>query len=205
MCSPPTPKAPEPINPYEGMSTDPRFAAAAKELGFSNVDNEDEVRQINQYLAEEDFKVAERDPNFAPARQQLLDEGLLSEDDDKYSSWYLSKIQGRMYDNTQDEAYAESQAQQQEAADRFAALMEKQAEDARNYRPKQADLPPVMAPVVQPKPIPVAPPTPRMEIQRTPPAPELTRTDNNMAIIKQSSTARSRLRRRTRGTASLSA
>lgn len=203
MCSPPTPSVPE-INPYEGLNTDQQFADAQKALGITNVDNPDEVRRINAYIAQEDYNRLARDEGFTTAEAQLKEEGLLS-DSDALGPDYFGAVQARQSEIANDAAYADSQAQQQAAADQFAALMEKQAEDARNYRPKQADLPPVMAPVVQPKPIPVAPPTPRMEIQRTPPAPELTRTDNNMAIIKQSSTARSRLRRRTRGTASLSA
>ena len=203
MCSPPTPSVPE-INPYEGLNTDQQFADAQKALGIKNVDNPDEVRRVNAYIAQEDYNRLARDEGFTTAEAQLKEEGLLS-DSDALGPDYFGAVQARQSKIANDAAYADSQAQQQAAADQFAALMEKQAEDARNYRPKQADLPPVMAPVVQPKPIPVAPPTPRMEIQRTPPAPELTRTDNNMAIIKQSSTARSRLRRRTRGTASLSA
>ena len=203
MCSPPTPSVPE-INPYEGLNTDQKFADAQKALKIKNVNNPDEVRRINAYIAQEDYNRLARDEGFTTAEAQLKEEGLLT-DSDALGADYFGAVQARQSQNANDAAYAESQAQQQAAADQFAALMEKQAEDARNYRPKQADLPPVMAPVVQPKPIPLAPPTPRMEIQRTPPAPELTRTDNNMAIIKQSSTARSRLRRRTRGTASLSA
>jgi hypothetical protein len=203
MCSPPKPSVPE-INPYEGLNTDQKFADAQKALGIKNVDNAEEVRKINAYIAQQDYNRLSRDEGFTTAEAQLKEEGLLS-DSDALGADYFGAVQARQSENANDAAYAESQAQQQAASEQFAALMEKQAEDARNYRPKQADLPPVMAPVVQPKPIPVAPPTPRMEIQRTPPAPELTRTDNNMAIIKQSSTARSRLRRRTRGTASLSA
>lgn len=214
MCSAPKPKAPEPVNPYAGMSTDPRFSAAAAKLGIK-VDTEDAVRRVNQVIAEEDYAIAERDSNFAPARQQLLDEGILGENDDRYASWYLSKIQGRMYDITQDESYAEQQAATDKAAKDFQDMMSAQSaaqakmmEDMMNapqYSAQQAAVAPVMAPVVTPEPIPVAPPTPRMDIQRTPPAPELTTSPNNMTIVKQSASARSRQRMRSRGTASLSA
>jgi hypothetical protein len=214
MCSAPKPKTPEPVNPYEGMSTDPRFSAAAAKLGIE-VDSEDAVRRVNQVIAEEDYAIAERDPNFNPARQQLLDEGLLSKDDDRFSSWYLSKIQGRMYDNTQDEAYAQQSADTDKAAQDFKDMMAAQSEEqakmmedmmnAPTYSARQAPLAPVMAPTVTPEPIPVAPPTPRMEIQKTPPAPELTSSPNNMTIVKQSASSRSRQRMRSRGTASLSA
>lgn len=215
MCSAPKPKTPDPVNPYEGMTTDPRFAAAAKELNISDVDTDDDVRRINRRLAEEDYQIAARDPNFSPARQQLIDEGLLKPEDDEYSPWYLSKIQGRMYDNTQDEAYAQQQATTDKAAQDFKDMMSAQSEaqakmmedmmNAPQYSAQQAPVAPVMAPVVTPEPIPVAPPTPRMEIQKTPPAPELTTSSNNMTIVKQSASARSRQRMRSRGTASLSA
>lgn len=214
MCSAPKPpKAPK-VNPYEGMNTDPRFAAAAKELGITKVDKDKDVREINQYLQEQDYNIAARDPNFNTARQQLLDEGLLSDQDNQYEPWYLSKIQGRMYDNTQDEAYAEQQAATDKAAQDFKDLMAQQSEEqakmmeemmnAPTYQARQGDVAPVMAPVVTPKPIPVAPPTPAMEIQKTPPAPELTQTANNMAIVRQPKSARARQRSRSRGTASLS-
>ncbi len=213
MCSAPQPKAPE-INPYEGMTTDPRFANAAKQLGIGTVKHEDEVRRVNQYLAEENYRVAERDPNFGTARQQLIDEGRLKNNDDKYAPWYLSEIQGRMYDITQDEAYAKQKADTDKAAQDFKDMMSKQSEEqakmmeemmnAPKYQARQAAVPPVMAPVVTPKPIPVAPSTPRMEIQKTPPAPELTTSPNNMTIVRQSKSARTRQRIRSRGTASLS-
>ena len=214
MCSPKAPSTPK-VNPYQGMTTDIRFAKAADELGLDEVDRDWEVRKVNAYLAKQDYQIAARDPNFGTARQQLFDEGLLKEEDDKYQPWYLSQIQGRMYDNTQDEAYAEQQASTDKAAQDFKDMMSKQSEaqakmmedmlNAPKYSARQAPLAPVMAPSVTPEPMPVAPPTPRMEIQKTPPAPELTSSPNNMTIVKQSASSRSRQRMRSRGTASLSA
>ena len=213
MCSPSAPSTPR-INPYEGMTTDARFAAAADELGLDEVDRDWEVRKVNDYLAKQDYEVAARDPNFGTARQQLLDEGLLKEDDDNYSPWYLSTIQGRMYDNTQDEAYAEQKASTDKAAQDFKDMMNEQSEsqaqmmedmmNAPTYQAQQGSVAPVMAPVVTPDPIPVTPSTPTMKIQKTPPAPELVQGPNKMAIVRQSKTARTRQRSSSRGTASLS-
>ena len=212
MCSAPKPKTPK-VNPYAGMTSDPKFSAAAKELGISNVNKEDEVRQIIEYIMGQDIDRASRDPNFNPARDQLLEEGILKPED-KLDAWYLSQVQDRMYTNTQDEAYAQQKADTDKSAQDFKDMMAEQAEsqaemmekmmNAPTYQARRGDVAPVMAPVVTPKPIPVAPPTPRMEIQKTPPPPELTQTPNNMAIIRQSKSARSRQRIRSRGTASLS-
>lgn len=212
MCSAPKPKTPK-VNPYSGMTSDPKFSAAAKELGISNVNSEDEVRRINEYIMGQDIDRASRDPNFNPARDQLLEEGILKPED-KLDAWYLSQVQDRMYTNTQDEAYEQQKADTDKSAQDFKDMMAEQAEsqaemmekmmNAPTYQARRGDVAPVMAPVVTPKPIPVAPPTPRMEIQKTPPPPELTQTPNNMAIIRQSKSARSRQRIRSRGTASLS-
>jgi hypothetical protein len=212
MCSPKPPSAPK-VNPYEGLSTDPRFEAARQELGIDEVDREWEVTKINEYIQKQDVERASRDPNFNPARDQLLNEGVLKADD-PLDAWYLSQVQDRMYTNTQDEAYAQQKADTDKAAQDFKDMMSAQSEaqakmmeeimNAPTYQARQGDVAPVMAPVVNPKPIPVAPPTPTMEIQETPPAPELTQTTNNMAIVRQPKTARARQRTRSRGTASLS-
>ena len=213
MCSAPKPKTPK-VNPYTGMTSDPKFSAAARELGISNVDSEDEVRRINEYIMGQDIDRASRDPNFNPARDQLLEEGILKPED-KLDAWYLSQVQDRMYTNTSDEAYEQQKADTDKSAQDFKDMMAEQSEasakmmeemmNAPKYMARQAPLAPVMAPIVTPKPIPVAPPTPRMEIQKAPPAPELTTSPQNMAIVKQSASFRSRQRLRSRGTSLLSA
>lgn len=175
MCSAPKPKTPDPVNPYEGMVTDEYFYQAARELGITEPDGEGQVRDIKNQMIKNQIGRAERDPNFGIARQQLLDEGLLTNNDWKGEE-YLSTIQGRMYDNTMDEAYAEQKAQTDKSAQDFKDMMSAQSEsqakmmeemmNAPTYQARRADVAPVMAPVVTPKPIPVAPPTPRMEIDR---------------------------------------
>lgn len=202
MCSAPTPPSPPEVNPYAGLRSDPRFDEAANALGISDVNSDEDVRQINEYLLQQDIAYAQRDPNFETARQQLLDEGRLTAADAQ-DARYLSEIQGRMYDITQDEAYAEQQATTEKAAQDFQEMMREEAA-RNNFQAQQGAVAPVLAPVVQPKPIPVAPPTPRMEIQKTPPPPMLTQSENNMAIVRQPNTARTRQRQRSRGTASLS-
>ena len=213
MCSAPKVKTPK-VNPYVGMTSDPKFASAAKELGISNVNNEDEVRRINEYIMQQDIDRAARDPNFNPARDQLLEEGVLKPED-KLDAWYLSQVQDRMYTNTADQAYADQKAETDQGMQDFKDMMSEQSEaqaemmekmmNAPKYMARQAPLAPVTAPVVTPEPIPVAPPTPRMEIQKAPPAPELTTSPQNMAIVKQSASSRSRQRLRSRGTSLLSA
>ena len=168
MCSAPKPKTPK-VNPYTGMTSDPKFSAAARELGISNVDSEDEVRRINEYIMGQDIDRASRDPNFNPARDQLLEEGILKPED-KLDAWYLSQVQDRMYTNTSDEAYEQQKADTDKSAQDFKDMMAEQSEasakmmeemmNAPKYMARQAPLAPVMAPIVTPKPIPVAPPTP---------------------------------------------
>lgn len=71
------------------------------------------------------------------------------------------------------------------------------------YQAQQAALPKVQYKPKTPEPMPAAPaPPPTMNISPAP-APELVNTGNQMGIVKQSSTARTRSRQRTRGTASL--
>ena len=215
MCSAPQPKAPT-INPYQGFgSNDPRFQNAVRELGIKSLNSQNDIDAVNKYLIKKDFELAGRDPNFAVAEQQLFDEGLLK-DKDSRDQTYLASVQGRMFDITQDQQYADQKAEteklQKDFQDQLAeqnkasqAAMEEMMEESRKiYNPRRGDLAPVMAPVVQPKPIPVAPQAPQMQIQKTPPAPELTSSPASMAIIRQPKSARQRRRNRSRGTASLS-
>ena len=71
------------------------------------------------------------------------------------------------------------------------------------YSPQQAALPKVQYKPKEAKPMPAQPaPAPSMNITPAP-APELVNTGNQMGIVKQSSTARTRSRMRTRGTSIL--
>ena len=91
---------------------------------------------------------------------------------------------------------------QKEASEAQAKAMEEMM-NAPLYQPAQAALPKVQYQAETPDPMPAAPaPPPSMNIS-TAPAPELVNVNNPMGIVRQSSTARSRSRQRTRGTASL--
>ena len=91
---------------------------------------------------------------------------------------------------------------QKEAAEANAEMMEEMM-NAPQFSAQQAALPKVQYQPKTPKPMPAAPaPAPVMNISPAP-APELVNAGNQMGIVKQSTTARSRSRQRTRGTASL--
>lgn len=91
---------------------------------------------------------------------------------------------------------------QKEAAEANQEMMEEMM-NAPQFSAQQAALPKVQYKPETPKPMPAAPaPAPTMNISPAP-APELVNTGNQMGIVKQSTTARSRSRQRTRGTASL--
>lgn len=205
MCSPPKPSTPT-INPYQGFgANDPRFQDAVSKLGIKNLDSQNDINAVNQYILEQDFEYARRNPQYQEAVTSLIDDGTLTAKD-KEDSRYLSQVQTRLNDFEVDadiaEQKAEADKQAQEYRDQLDEMM-RQSQLINN--PRQGPVAPVTAPIKMPKPIPVAPPTPRMEIERTPPAPELVQGPNKMAIVKQSASARSRQRMRTRGTASLSA
>ena len=92
--------------------------------------------------------------------------------------------------------------QQQDAADANAEMMEEMMNQPM-FSAQQAALPRVQYKAKTPDPMPVQPaPAPTMNISPAP-APELVNVGNPMGIVKQSNTARSRSRQRTRGTASL--
>ena len=91
---------------------------------------------------------------------------------------------------------------QQEAAEANQAMMEEMM-NAPQFSAQQAALPKVQYKAKNPKPMPAQPaPPPMMNISPAP-APELVNVGNQMGIVRQSSTARTRSRQRTRGTASL--
>ena len=123
------------------------------------------------------------------------------------------KKQAKQYQKQQEAAMAQSQAQfeEQMAAQKLAqdemAAQQKELMEAMMNQPvfsaKQAALPSVQYQPETPDPMPVAPaPPPAMNIQSAPP-PELTNIGNQMSIVRQSSTAKQRSRRRTRGTSTL--
>lgn len=110
---------------------------------------------------------------------------------------YQQEAQDRM--DEQSKMFIDSQ---KEAAEQNQKMMEEMMNQP-IYEARQAALPTVQYQPKTPDPMPVAPaPPPAMDITPAPP-PELVNVGNPMGIVKQSTTARSRSRQRTRGTASL--
>jgi len=92
-------------------------------------------------------------------------------------------------------------AQKQAAADNQKAMEELMNQPV--YQAQQAAMPKVQYKPDNPAPVPAAPaPPPSMNISPAP-APELVNVSSPMGIVRQSTTARTRSRQRTRGTASL--
>lgn len=258
--SAPKPPTPKKVNPYEGMMADPDFAAAAQELGFSNVNKDHEVRAVREKLMQDTAARERRDPTFLKAERQLYKEGVLTTNDpfntkktwkehyieknnlkgkkgkneanqawkaevaekgknfihadDTDTDWELQKIYDRQadilakqdqkkYDKKLEKQTKQYIKQQEKQARRNRKMME-ELMDQPIYQPRQAAMPTVQYKPKTPDPQPVAPaPPPTMNITPAP-APELVNMGNPMGIVKQSKTARSRSRQRTRGTSSLS-
>lgn len=105
--------------------------------------------------------------------------------------------------NKQQEKMMKEMARQQRLSMEAQAAQMEEMMNQPIYQAKQAALPKVQYNPRTPDPMPTAPaPPPAMNISPTP-APELVNIGNQMGIVKQSSTARTRSRQRTRGTASL--
>ena len=97
----------------------------------------------------------------------------------------------------------QQQKAQQQMFDQQQAMMEEMMNQP-VYSAQQAALPQVQYQARTPEPMPAAPaPPPAMNIQAAP-APQMTNVGSQMSIVRQSSTAKQRSRRRTRGTSSLS-
>ena len=269
------------VNPYEGLTSDPEFAAAAEKLGYTSVNKDYEVAAVKEYLLKDTISNERRDNTFAKAERQLYKEGVLTTNDpfvdkkswkenyieknnlkgnkgrkaanqaykdkvaeggrnfmfadDTDTEWELQKIYDRMFDidtnksirknnktlmaqadeflKKQDEVQAKADErfdkqveEQQIAQDKIFKQQEEMMDKLLNqpiYEARQAAMPKIQAKPQTPKPINPAPaPPPQMSIP-TAPAPEMVSLGNPNAIVKQSRSARSRSRRRTRGTSSL--
>lgn len=275
MSAPKPPKLKE-INPYAGVSSDPRINKARQALGMDSIENDDDMRAIYTYLNQQEFELERNNPTFQQAERQLMEEGLLAGGSDKWfdiknkdlnnkqqrlknkylaengadADWrYGLSLNSRSYTDQQDlqrvydrvfeiesetaqadadltikkqtKAFEKSQKQAQrkntramnkmnrqniKAQERAQEFQRQMMEDMMNqpvFSAKQAALPTVQAKPKLPDPMPVAPaPPPQMNIATTP-APELVNIGNPMGIVRQSQTARSRSRQRTKGTSSL--
>ena len=98
--------------------------------------------------------------------------------------------------------YDQSRADQAANAEAQKAMMEEMMNQP-VYMPKQQQMPVVQRPEVRNDPIPPAPNPPSPMNIAAPPAPELTSASNRMGIVKTSRSLRTRSRRATRGTSSL--
>ena len=256
------PKAPKPkqVNPFEGMTSDPKFAEAAGQLGYTTVNKDHEVAEVRTQMTKNTVADERRDPYFRKAERQLYREGILTTNDPFYdkqswkahyidknnltgkkakkqanqayraevaeggknfmhvddtdTDWELQKIYNRAADIETKQENKKYNSRLEKRADKFLRQQEKTAKENRElmeelmnqpmYQPRQAAMPSVQYKAKTPDPMPVAPaPPPTMNITPAP-APELVNMGNPMGIVKQSKTARSRSRQRTRGTSSLS-
>lgn len=257
--SAPKPPTPKKVNIYEGMTSDPEFAKAAKELGYTSVNKDYEVAAVKELMLKNTAELERKDKSFRKAERQLYKEGLLETNDpftDK-KSWkdhYIQKnnLKGKKGQKAANQAYKAEVAERgknfiyaddtdtefelQKIYDRMAtneankenrqfqkgldkqikAIEKGQKKQAKQqqklmeemmnqpvYSARQADVMPVQYKAKAPEPMPAAPaPPPAMNINPTPP-PEMTNIGSQMSIIRQSSTASQRSRRRTRGTSTL--
>jgi len=117
MTSPKLPKMRK-VNPYEGMTSDPDFAAAAKELGYTTVNKDHEVAAVKEHLLKGKLENERRDSTFAKAERQLYKEGILTTNDpftDK-KSWkdhYIQKegLKGKKGRKAANQAYRDKVAE----------------------------------------------------------------------------------------------
>ena len=116
--SAPKPPTPKKVNPYEGLTSDPEFAKAAEELGYTSVNKDHEVAAVKEYMLKSTIDDERRDKAFRKAEKQLYKDGTLEyaegtkgkqgRIDSSDTEWELQKIYDQMYDNDQakaDKAY----------------------------------------------------------------------------------------------------
>jgi len=99
--SAPKPPTPKKVNLYEGMTSDPEFAAAAKELGYTNVNKDHEVAAVKEHILKSRIEDERRDKSFVKAERQLYKEGILETNDpftdkESWKSHYIksNKLKG---------------------------------------------------------------------------------------------------------------
>lgn len=153
----PKPPSPKKVNPYEGMTSDPEFAAAAKELGFTDVNKDHEVAAVKELLLKNTIDAERRDKSFRRAENQLYKEGILVTNDpftDK-KSWKDHYIQKNNLDDVMErkefrQQYIEKKGLEgpnkkkkaNEAYDSYLIKSEKKARKAANeaYNAKEAEM-----------------------------------------------------------------
>ena len=83
--SSPSPPKPQKINPYEGVGSDRRVNEARQALGMDNIEDEDDMRKVNDYIFNQDVAHYQKDPEFNKAVSQLVMEGRIDADVNRYS------------------------------------------------------------------------------------------------------------------------
>ena len=204
--SSPSPPKPKKTNPYTGINTDPEIYRAQQDLGINKIKKDKHMARINQQVIYNRFDDGMEDEYFAQAAKDLDFDSVEKQSD-------LDRIYNRMEENQYN---AQSEDQQNQLEEQYQRMRKDQLADAESqrelmeemmnqpvYMPKQQSMPTVQKPQVINDPILPAPaPNTPMSIE-APPAPELTMSNNRMAIVRTPTSTQARKRRATRGTSSL--
>ena len=204
--SSPSPPKPRKTNPYTGINTDPEIYRAQQDLGINKIKKDKHMARINQQVIYNRFDDGMEDEYFAQAAKDLDFDSVEKQSD-------LDRIYNRMEENQYN---SQSEDQQKQLEEQYQRMRKDQLADAESqrelmeemmnqpvYMPKQQSMPTVQKPEVQNDPILPAPaPNTPMSIE-APPAPELTKSNSRMAIVRTPKSTQTRKRRATRGTSSL--
>ena len=204
--SSPSPPRQKKVNPYQGVNTNPEILRAQKDLGINKIKNDKHMVKINEQVIINRYNDGMDDPAFKAAAKELDFRSV-----DKQSE--IDAIYAQMEKNTYDQQSKDQQDQLNEQYERMRADQLADAEAQRElmeemmnqpvYQPRQTTPMVVKKPDVKNEPLLPAPaPQTPMNIA-PPPAPELTATQNEMAIVRTPKSTRARQRRSTRGTSSL--
>ena len=204
--SSPSPPKPKKVNPYQGVNTNPEILRAQNQLGINKIKKDAHMARINQQVILNRYEDGMGDPNFARASKDLDFRSV-----DKQSE--IDRIYARMEQNTYDQQSADQQSQLNAQYERMRADQLADADAQRElmeemmnqpvYKPRQSMPAAVQKPDVKNDPLLPAPAAPMPMNIAPPPAPELTASQNEMAIVRTPKSTRARQRRSTRGTSSL--
>ena len=199
------------MNPYAGVSSDADIYRAQQALGINKVKKDKHKREIDEWLLNERWGKESERSTFNNAYRSAMREGTIGRED--RTQWALDQAlageQTLIFDRQAEEQSAElneryekMSAEQKAAADEQREFMEEMMNQP-VYQPRQTTPMVVKKPDVKNEPLLPAPaPQTPMNIA-PPPAPELTATQNEMAIVRTPKSTRARQRRSTRGTSSL--
>jgi hypothetical protein len=118
------PKKPKPINQYAGVTSNPDVAEAQKAIGIKNVDSDNDMREINEWILNKRYEEQYKDDYWYQAQEDIAGDDY--DDDWRPSSGQLDQINARAYDY---QVQAETQSNNQMLIDiqeGFAAETQKQ-------------------------------------------------------------------------------